>query len=119
MQRLLLLILLIPLAAQAESVTVKGAGDVNLSAFDCTAITESRLLHRVCYNEAHHYLVAQIGSDYYDSCNVSPKAVDGLMDSDHVVAYYNQHLRAGHKCTAELRERIGVATVGDTEHPAQ
>lgn len=119
MRRLLLLILLVPLAAQAESVTIKGAGDVNLSAFDCIPITGSKLLHRVCYKEAQHYLVAQVGSDYYDSCNVSSKVVDGLIDSDHVVAYYNQHLRAGHKCTAEVRQRIGIATLGESEQSAQ
>jgi hypothetical protein len=69
-------------------------------------------LHRVCYDEAHRYLVAQVGEDYYDSCNVAPTAVDGLFESGHVVAYYNQHIRAQHRCTAALRPRAGVAAVG-------
>jgi len=111
-----LLIFLVPLAAQAASIRLKSGGNINLSAFDCTPITESQLLHRVCYNEAHRYLIAQVGSEYYDNCNVGPKAVDGLIDSDHVVAYYNQHIRAGHKCTSDLRRQIGAATLGDLEH---
>lgn len=113
---LFLLIFLVPLAAQAASIRLKSGGSINLSAFDCTPITESQLLHRVCYNEAHYYLIAQVGPEYYDNCNVSPKAVDGLMDSDHVVAYYNQHIRAGHKCTSELRRQIGAAILDAIEH---
>jgi hypothetical protein len=109
---ILMLMLLLPIAARAEVVGVKNAGDVDLSALDCTAISESKLLHRVCYDETHHYLVAQIGADYYDRCNVGPKAVDGLFDSEHVVAYYNQHIRAQHRCTAALRSKAGVATLG-------
>jgi len=106
------MMLLAPPAARAETVGVKNAGDVDLSAFDCTAIPESQLLHRICYDAAHRYVVAQVGEDYYDSCNVGPKAVDGLFETNHVVAYYNQHIRAQHRCTAALRARIGVATVG-------
>lgn len=109
MRLVLLCALLVPIAANAEIVGVRGFGDVDLSTFDCTAISESKLLHRVCYDEAHRYLLAQIGDDYYETCNVGSKAVDGLMDSDHVVAYYNQHIRPRHKCTAELRARTGVA----------
>ena len=111
-----LLIFLVPLAAQAASIRLKSGGNINLSAFDCTPVTESQLLHRVCYNEAHHYLIAQIGSEYYDNCDVGPKTVDGLMDSNHGVAFYNQHIRAGHKCTSDLRRQIGAATLGDLEH---
>jgi len=112
----LLLIFLVPFAAQAETIQLKTGGHINLSAFDCTPVTESQLLHRVCYNEAHHYLIAKIGSEYYDNCNVSPKAVDGLMDSSHVVSDYNQHIRAGHECNSDLRRRIGVAILGALEH---
>ena len=110
---LIMLLVLVPLAARAEIVAVRNAGDVDLSGFDCTAISESQLLHRICYDEARRYLVAQVGEDYYDSCNVSPKAVDGLFDSSHVVAYYNQRIRAQHRCTPPLRARAGVTAAGE------
>ena len=112
MRAVVILMLLLPMAARAEVVGVKNAGDVDLSALDCTTITESRLLHRVCYDAAKRYLIAQIGEDYYDSCNVAPKAVDGLFESEHVVAYYNREIRAQHRCTAALRTRVGIATLG-------
>ena len=112
MRAVFVMLLLLPIAARAEIVGVKNAGDVNLSGFDCTPISESQLLHRVCYDETHRYLIAQVGEDYYDNCNVGPKAVDGLFDTDHVVAYYNEHIHAQHKCTAALRTRAGVATLG-------
>jgi hypothetical protein len=111
MRRFLLIALFIPIAAHAEVVGVKGFGDVELSGFDCTAIAESKLLHRVCYDEAHRYLLSQIGDEYNESCNISSKLVDGLMDSDHVVAYYNQQIRPRHKCTSEVRARTGVAAL--------
>ena len=114
MRAIVIVMLLLPMAARAEVVGVKNAGDVDLSALDCTVISESQLLHRICYDAASRYLVAQIGEDYYDSCNVAPKAVDGLFDSEHVVAYYNQHIRAQHRCTAALRTRAGIATLGRT-----
>jgi hypothetical protein len=112
MRAVFVALLLLPIAARAEIVGVKNAGDVDLSGFDCTAISESQLLHRVCYDETHRYLIAQVGEDYYDNCNVGPKAVDGLFDTDHVVAYYNEHIHAQHRCTAALRARIGAATLG-------
>lgn len=111
MRLLLILAFLVPIIAKAEVVGVRGFGDVDLSAFDCTTISESKLLHRVCYDEAHRYLIVQIGDDNYETCNVGSKVVDGLMDSDHVVAYYNQHIRPRQKCTEELRARLGIATL--------
>jgi hypothetical protein len=103
--------LLLPMSAWGEVVGVRGFADVDLSSFDCTSISESRLLHRVCYDEAHRYLIAQIGDEYYESCDVGSKTIDGLMDSEHVVAYHNQRIRPRHKCTLELRHKTGIATL--------
>jgi hypothetical protein len=89
--------LLLPMSAWGEVVGVKGFGDVDLSNFDCTANSESKLLHRICYNEANRYLIAQIDDDYYESCNVGPKIIDGLTDSEHVVACYNQAAAQMHR----------------------
>jgi len=116
MRVFLLIALFIPIVAHAEVVAVRGFGNVELSTFDCSAISESKLLHRVCYDEDHRYLLTQIGDEYYESCNVSAKAVDGLIDSDHVVAYYNQQIRPRHKCTSEIRARTGVAVLSGPPH---
>jgi hypothetical protein len=53
--------ILMPEIAKAEVVSVKHFREVDLSSFDCTPISESKLLHRVCYDEEHRYLIAQIG----------------------------------------------------------
>ena len=111
MRGTLFVAILIQSAVQAEVVGVKGFGDVNLADFDCTAISESRLLHQICYNETHRYLIAQIGDRYYESCDVSSKTVNGLMNSEQVVAYYNKNIRLRHKCTPELRNKTGAATL--------
>src|SRR3569832_2440503 len=101
--------LLLPMSAWGEVVGVRGFGDVDLSSFDCTSISESRLLHRVCYTEAHRYLIAQIGDEYYESCDVGTETVDGLMNTKHIITYYNQRIRPRHKCTVEMRNRTGGA----------
>jgi hypothetical protein len=110
MMRLFLFIaLVIPALAHAQTADVKDVGPVDLSGFDCTTIAESQLLHQVCYDEAHHYLIARIGDDYYDNCKVKPDEVDGLVEAGNVVAFYNQRIRAHHKCSAGQHQKLRAA----------
>lgn len=110
MMRLFLLIaLVIPALVHAQTADVKDVGPVDLSEFDCTTIAESQLLHQVCYDEAHRYLIARIGDDYYDNCSVKPDEVDGLIESGNVVAFYNQRIRAHHKCSAGQHQKLKAA----------
>ena len=72
----------------------------DLSAFDCTEITGSRLLKRVCYDAAHRYLLAEIDGRYYAHCNVDASVLDGLSEAESVPTFYLTEIRAGHKCKA-------------------
>jgi hypothetical protein len=50
--------------ARAESVTVKYRGDVDLAPFECTAVTNSSFVRRVCYDERNEYMLIQLGPSY-------------------------------------------------------
>jgi len=78
----------------------RGAGDADLSAFDCTNVTQSQLLKRLCYDEAHRTLVAEVAGRYYAHCNVDASVLDGLSEAESVPTFYLTEIRAGHKCKA-------------------
>ena len=101
MHRLLIAAVLIAATTFFEMRTepVRGrAVPPDLSAFDCTEITGSRLLKRVCYDAAHRYLLAEIDGRFYAHCNVDATAVDELPSAESVPAFYLSEIRAGHKC---------------------
>ena len=100
--------MLLSTAGRAETVSVEHVGNVDLSRFDCTPITESKLLHRVCYDEAHQYVLALVGDEYQEACDIKPKTMDGLFDAENVAAYYNRHMRGRHKCTPGTRPNLSA-----------
>lgn len=102
MHRLLIAAVLIAATALLEMrmAPVRGRVDPDLSAFDCTEITESKLLKRVCYDAEHRYLLAEIAGRYYAHCNVDASTVDELPGAESVPTFYLTEIRAGHKCKA-------------------
>lgn len=100
MHRLLIAAVLIAATAFFEMRTepVRGGAAPDLSAFECTDITGSRLLKRVCYDAAHRTLLAEIDGRFYAHCNVDPAAVDELPSAESVPGFYLTEIHAGHKC---------------------
>jgi hypothetical protein len=72
--------------------------DADLSAFDCTDVTQSQLLKRLCYSEAHRTMVAEVAGRYYAHCNIDASVLEGLSEAESVPSYYITEIRAGHKC---------------------
>ena len=72
--------------------------DADLSAFDCTDVTHSQLLRRLCYSEAHRTMVAEVAGRYYAHCNIDASVLDGLSEAESVPSWYITEIRAGHKC---------------------
>ena len=85
---------------QMRLAPVHGQPDPDLSAYDCTDVTQSKLLKRLCYDEARRTLVAEVAGRYYAHCNVDASVIDGLSDAESVPSYYISEIRAGHKCKA-------------------
>lgn len=105
MRLLLFVILFVSVAVNAQAVSVKGAGDVDLTDFVCTPVSDSKLLHQICYDETKRYLIAQIGDEYYDSCKVRPDQLAELMGAKNIAARYNQ-IKSRHKCSAARRLKV-------------
>lgn len=102
MHRLLIAAVLIAATAiyQMRTAPVRGGTAPDLSALDCTDITQSQLLKRVCYDAEHRYLLSEIAGRYYAQCNVDASTVDQLPDAESVPTFYITEIRAGHKCKA-------------------
>lgn len=83
---------------ESRMTPVRGRADADLSAFDCTQITESRLLRRICYDAAHRTVLAEIDGRYYAHCNVDAATIDALPQAEGAPSFYLTEIRAGHKC---------------------
>lgn len=102
MHRLWIAAVLIAVTAilQMRLTPVRGQPDPDLSAYDCTDVTQSKLLKRLCYDEARRTLVAEVAGRYYAHCNVDASVLDGLSEAESVPTFYLTEIRAGHKCKA-------------------
>ncbi|MGN6570790.1 MAG: KTSC domain-containing protein [Pseudolabrys sp.] len=102
MHRLWIAALLIAATAilQMRLAPAPARAEADLSALECTDVTQSKLLKRLCYDEAHRTMVAEVAGRYYAHCNVDPSVFDGLSDAESVPSYYITEIRAGHKCKA-------------------
>jgi hypothetical protein len=84
--------------ARAESVTVKYRGDVDLAPFQCTAVTRSSFVHRVCYDEANQYMLIQLGPTYYHYCGIDHGTVSALLTAESVGQFYNASIKGRFDC---------------------
>ena len=66
-------------AANAETVSVKYRGTVDLKPFDCEGYTSS-LAKRICYDARENYLLVSLNSTYYHYCEI-PATVVGAWRS--------------------------------------
>ena len=61
--------------ANAESVSVKYRGAVDLAPFKCNWINRSSLVNRLCYDEKETYVVVMLRDTYYHYCEVPKSTV--------------------------------------------
>jgi hypothetical protein len=92
--------IILPLRKMPAPALAPAHAEADLSAFDCTDVTQSKLLKRLCYDEARRTLVAEVAGRYYAHCNVDASVLDGLTEAESVPTYYLTEIRAGHKCNA-------------------
>lgn len=98
---------ILPLRKMPAPATSPAQAEADFSAFDCTNVTQSQLLKRLCYDGARRTLVAEVAGRYYAHCNIEPSVLDGLTEAESVPTYYLTEIRAGHTCKAgELAPEI-------------
>lgn len=79
-------------SAQAETVSVKYWGDVDLASYECTD-TVSSFVNRVCYDQAAGHVVVLLKATYYAYCNVDPGTVEQWLAADSKGRFYNQEIK--------------------------
>ena len=80
-------------AAQAESVEVKYRGSVDLKPFNCTDVTRSSFVERVCYDKTNQYMLVRLKGNYYHYCELPQSILDAFISADSMGRYYNANIR--------------------------
>jgi hypothetical protein len=68
-------------AGYAESVYVKYRGEVDLALFDCTDISRSSFIRRVCYDRGNEYMLISLNGTFYHYCEIDPDIVSFLLNA--------------------------------------
>jgi hypothetical protein len=79
--------------ARAESVFVKFRGLVSLESFECTSVSRSSLVERVCYDSANEYMLIKLNGTYYHYCEIPGGKVRELLTADSIGTYYAQNIK--------------------------
>lgn len=83
--------------ALAETVSVKWQGPVALEPFTCSD-TESSLVHRICYQPDHSYLVVLLDQTYYHYCRIPSQVVSQWLNADSKGRFYNRSIKGNFDC---------------------
>jgi hypothetical protein len=79
--------------ATAEMVTVKYRGPVDLNPFNCTAVSRSSFIRRVCYDAANAYMIIKLKSTYYHYCEIDARTVADLLDAESMGRFYRSNIK--------------------------
>jgi hypothetical protein len=71
-------------SVQAETVVVKYRGPVDLSPFNCQAVTRSSFVQRVCYDRRNSYMLINLTGTYYHYCEIDASMVSALMEAESI-----------------------------------
>jgi KTSC domain len=90
----LALALLLPGPLAAEEVCVKYHKCVPLNQFQCTDLTRSSFVERVCYAESKRYMIIKLQGTYYHYCQIGPATVAELLAAPSIGRYYNANIKS-------------------------
>jgi hypothetical protein len=82
------------LPAGAESVYVKYRGEVDLKSFNCTDVSRSSFIQRVCYDQRNEYMLISLNGTFYHYCEIGAATVSALMSALQWVVFIMRALRA-------------------------
>src|ERR1700719_2770055 len=96
--RLCLFLILLAGPVHAETVDVKYRGAVDLKTFDCTEVSRSSLVRRVCYDGPNEYMVISLNGTYYHYCEIDQGTVAALKNANSMGRYYNASIKGRFDC---------------------
>ena len=84
--------------ACAESVYVKYRGEVDLRFFDCSDITRSSFINRVCYDRRNEYMLISLNGTFYHYCEIDAGTVSSLLNAPSMGRFYNASIKGQFDC---------------------
>lgn len=86
------------LAQRSEIVEVKYRGPVDLKHFDCSDISRSSFIKRVCYDRSNAYMVISLNGTYYHYCEIDSGTVSSLLGANSMGRYFNVSVKGKFDC---------------------
>jgi hypothetical protein len=83
---------------RAESVYVKYRGEIDLKHFDCTDITRSSFIRRVCYDSRQEYMLISLSGTFYNYCEIDARTVSSLLAAPSMGRFYNASIKGNFYC---------------------
>jgi hypothetical protein len=83
---------------QAESVFVKYRGEVDLARFECTEVTRSSFIRRVCYDVRNDYMLISLNGTFYHYCEIDAGTVSALLSAPSMGRFYNASIKGNFDC---------------------
>jgi KTSC domain len=84
--------------AQAESAYVKYRGEIDLKHFECTDITRSSFIRRVCYDPRQEYMLISLNGTFYHYCEIDAGTVSSLLEAPSMGRFYNASIKGSFDC---------------------
>ena len=88
----------LPSFVSAESVYVKYRGEVELKPFDCTNISRSSFITRVCYDRRAQNMLISLNGTFYEYCGIDPSTVSSLLSANSMGRFYNTDIKGRFDC---------------------
>lgn len=82
-----------PLPAVAAELCPKYGECVPAERFECTEVSRSSLVTRVCYAAPERFMIIRLKQTDYQYCEIDKAAVDALLAADSMGRFYNQHIK--------------------------
>ena len=84
--------------ANAEAVSVKYRGEVDLAPFSCEATARSSFIERVCYDAKNSYMLINLSGTWYQYCEIDQGAVSDLLKAESMGRFYNASIKGNFDC---------------------
>ena len=84
--------------ANAEAVSVKYRGEVDLAPFACEATVRSSFIERVCYDAKNTYMLINLSGTWYQYCEIDKGTVSDLLKAGSMGRFYNAAIKGNFDC---------------------
>jgi hypothetical protein len=98
LRKIIPLLLICASPALAETVDGKYRGLVDVAPFNCTDVTRSSLVRRVCFDKGKDYMLISLNGTYYHYCSIPENTVSALLAADSMGRFYNTQVKGRFDC---------------------